>query len=102
MEFFRIAGGEVVTTPVIIGSGDEIRHACGCMHPVWETRSQIPGLVPDGVMQNCSNCIAIRYYFKEFPDGVGIDVLQGTEEDYLNRVAQAQQILLDSFSKVQS
>lgn len=98
MEFFRI-GTQVVTTPVIAGSREEVLRQNLCDHQVWEETSQIPGLVPDGVRQKCSSCGASRYFFEEFPEEIGIEVVPVTEEEYRERIFSAQQASLKNFKK---
>lgn len=98
MEFFRI-GTQVVTTPVIAGSRDEVIEQNLCDHQVWEETVQIPGLVPDGIMQKCHSCGAIRYLFEEFPEDTGIEVEHITEEEYRERIVIAQQASLKNFKR---
>ncbi len=102
MKFFRIDGQKVVTAPIREGSDEEIRDACLCDHSDWED-SLVPDfdLAPDGIMQKCLNCSAIRYSFDELPD-VGIEVVDVTDEEYRNLFYMEQQALLSSKFKRES
>ena len=102
MKFFRIDDQQVVTTPVIVGTDEEVRDACLCSHSDWEDAASAPGLVPDGVMQKCSNCTAIRYVFDEFPDDVGIEVVEVSNKEYRELVYVMQQAMLLSKFKRES